>query len=446
MIFGKHLLTAALALVLAIAHCLPALAEPKIYIDLSAPAARKIPLAIQGFGYIGKDGANEPVVKEIAKEIVDALRSDLLFSNLFGIIDEKAHPSTLQEPHDTVADFEKWRQAGADGLIKGGFSVEGGRLTIEIRYFDCLSEKQVTGRRFTGSVANARRVVHYFSDMLHEELTGERGIFTTRIMFVSPKSGNKEVYIADYDGKNAIQITRNGSTNLFPQWAPDGKSVIYVSYKKRFPFLYRLDLATGKDTVISSRPGVNIGARFSPDGTKIALTLSGPKSPELNLLDLKTGGYTRLTDNYAIDISPAWSADGSALAFVSDSAGNPNIFMLNFSDNKPKRLTYTGAFNASPAWSPDSGRIAFARQDNGRFNIWVMDPDGSDAAQLTFEGNNKNPSWSPDGRHLIFSSESRGQSSLYIMRPDGTGLTRLSTGIGNETAPVWSPLPLPLQR
>lgn len=439
MVFGKYLSIFAVALTMTVAHCLPAQAEPKVYIDLSAPAAKKIPLAIQEFRYIGKDGANEPVVKEISKELVDALRSDLVFSNLFGIIDEKAHPSTAQEPADTVADFAKWRKAGVDALIKGGFSVEGGRLTVEARYFDCLSEKQVAGRKFTGSVANARRIMHYFSDMLHEELTGERGIFTTRIMFVSARGGNKEVYIADYDGKNAVQVTRNGSTNLFPQWAPDGKSVIYVSYKRRFPFLYRLDLTTGRDAVISSRPGINIGARFSPDGTKIALTLSGPRSPELNLLDLKTGEYTRLTDNYSIDVSPAWSPTGNALAFVSDSAGNPQIFMLEFSDMKLKRLTYGGAFNTSPSWSPDGRRIAFARQDNGRFNIWAMDPDGSDSAQLTFEGNNKNPSWSPDGRYLIFSSESRGQSSLYMMRRDGTGLTRLSTGIGNETAPVWSP-------
>lgn len=439
MVFVKYLSIFAVALIMAAAHCLPAQAEPKVYIDLSAPAAKKIPLAIQEFSYIGTEGANEPVVKEISKELVDALRSDLVFSNLFGIIDEKAHPSTAREPAGTVADFAKWRQAGADALIKGGFSVEGGRLTVEARYFDCLSEKQVAGRRFTGSVTNARRIMHYFSDMLHEELTGERGIFTTRVMFVSARGGNKEVYIADYDGKNAVQITRNGSTNLFPQWAPDGKSVIYVSYKRRFPFLYRLDLTTGRDAVISSRPGINIGARFSPDGTKIALTLSGARSPELNLLDLKTGEYARLTDNYSIDVSPAWSPAGNALAFVSDSAGNPQIFMLEFSDMKLKRLTYGGAFNTSPSWSPDGRRIAFARQDNGRFNIWVMDPDGSGSAQLTFEGNNKNPSWSPDGRYLIFSSESRGQSSLYMMRRDGTGLMRLSTGIGNETAPVWSP-------
>lgn len=439
MVLLKYLLTAAFALVIYALNCLPAMAEPKVYIDLSAPAAKKIPLAIQEFMYIGKDGANEPVVKEIAKELIDALRSDLVFSNLYSIVDEKRHPSTPQGPPDTVSDFEKWRQAGADALIKGGFSVEGGRLTVEVRYFDCLSEKQVAGRRFTGSVANSRRVIHYFSDMLHEELTGEKGIFTTRIMFVSAKRGNKEVYIADYDGKNALQITRNGSTNLFPQWAPDGKSIIYVSYKRRFPYLYRLDLTTGRDTVISSRPGINIGARFSPDGTKIALTLSGTRSPELHTLDIKTGEYARLTDNYAIDVSPAWSPDGSALAFVSDSAGNPQIFMLDFSDMRLKRLTYGGAFNTSPAWSPDGRRIAFARQDNGRFNIWAMNPDGSGSAQLTFEGNNKNPSWSPDGRHLIFSSESRGQSSLYMMRADGTGLARLSTGIGNETAPVWSP-------
>lgn len=418
---------------------LPAAAWAKVYIDLSAPSERKVPLAIQDFKDLGSK-ADQAAVNAVRKELYDTLKSDLDFSNLFSVIDKAAY---IEDPKAGLTEagtsFRDWRAVGADALIKGGFSVDGDKVVFEVRFFDCLSEKQVVGKRFSGRLNNARKVAHFFADQLYEELTGKKGIFTTNIMFVSDKTGSKEVYIADYDGKNAIQITKNGSINLFPQWAPDGKSIIYVSYKKKFPYIYRFDLKTGKDTVVSSKPGINIGARFSPDGKKIALTLSSEKSPELFTLDLETREYRKLTDNFGIDVSASWSPDGRLLAYTSDTAGNPHVFVLDLTTGNYKRLTFDGAFNSSPAWSPDGKQIAFSRQDNGRFNIWVMQADGISQAQMTFEGDNRNPSWSPDGRYIVFSSARRGRSSLYIMRSDGTGLQRLDTGTGNEKSPVWSP-------
>lgn len=412
----------------------------KVYIDLEAPAVKKLPLAVQEFKHIGA-GAQDETVRYVKKEILDALKSDLKFSNLFTIIDKEAYIEDASKSGLTAdaTNFGGWRSIGADMLIKGGFAIDKERLTVEVRLFDCINEKEVLGKRYVGSLNNPRRLAHYFTDQIYEELTGRKGVFTTKLLFVSNKTGNKEVYISDYDGKNARQLTRNRSINLSPQWSPDGKKIIYTSYKKGWPCLYMLDMVTGTDVAVSDRPGINIGGRFSPDGKTIALTMSTDKSPEIFLLYLNSRVYKRLTDNYGIDVSPSWSPDGRRIAYVSDTSGNPHIFMLDSDSGATRRLTFGGRYNSSPVWSPDGKLIAFARSDNGNFNIWVKDPGGDGGIQLTFDGDNRSPSWSPDGRYIVFSRTVRGASSLYIMLSDGTGVVKLDTGVGSETSPVWSP-------
>lgn len=415
----------------------------KVYIDLAGPAFKKLPMGVLEFKDLGPAprSAEERALREsIKKELLDAALTDLRFSGFFTIIDQKAYIEEAGSAGLTAGEtnFRNWRTIGAQALLKGGFLVEGEKLTVEVRFFDTATEKQVIGKKLSGSVKNPRRVVHYFSDSLYEELTGSKGIFTTKILFVSGVGGNKEIYVADYDGKNAVKLTRNRSINLSPQWSPDGKKVLYVSYKKGAPSLYLLDLSTGRDEPLSAKPGINISGRFSPDGTKVALTMSGDNSPELVLLDLRTMEYRRLTSNHGIDVSPSWSPDGTKLAYVSDSAGNPHIYVLDLLSGKSRRLTFSGRYNSSPAWSPDGKLIAFARSDKS-FNIWVVRPDGEKPTQLTFSGDNRNPSWAPDGRHIVFSSTEKGVASLKIIRSDGTEAMRLNTGIGGEKAPSWSP-------
>ncbi len=410
----------------------------KVYIDLSAPAERKLPIAVEDFVLLdaGKDNAPDDL-KAIGRELMDAIKDDLRFSNLFTIV--KNGPKAYESSPSGEEGFERWRDAGADILVKGAFSAGKDGLTVEVRLYDTVNEKRIMGKRYIGPATNPRRLIHYYGDDLYEALTGRKGIFSTRLLFVSDRSGAKEVYMSDYDGKNVAQVTRNRSINLSPQWSPDGKKVIYTSYKSGTPVLYLLDLRTGKESVVSAKEGINIGGRFSPSGDSVALTLSGEKSPELHILNLKTKAYRQMTSNYGIDVSPSWSPDGKSLAFVSDISGNPHVFVLNnMEDGRAKRLTFEGIYNASPAWSPDGKKIAYSRSDAGPFNIWVMNSDGSETRQLTFEGNSSSPSWSPDGRHIVFASASGGKSALYIMRPTGEGLTKIPSQ-GNGFSPAWSP-------
>lgn len=419
-------------------------AGAKVYIDLQAPAVKKLPVAVQGFKYTGPDATSPEeadLINFLKEKLSTTLVADLTFSGLFEIIPKEAFLEDTERFGLTKAetDFSEWRVIGADTLIKAGFSMENDRLVVDARFFDSVREVQILGKRYIGKTSDPGRLVHYFADQIYEEITGRPGVFSTKLLFVSDRSGNKEIYLSDYDGKNTMQITRNGSINLSPRWAPDGKSIYYTSYKHGEPATYRLNLLTGQDVAVSKRPGINIGARPSPDGATLAITLSIDRSPQIYLLELKDGHYKRLTRSWGIDVSPTWSPDGKKLAFVSDRAGNPHIFMLDLSTGKTTRLTFGGKYNASPTWSPDEKHIAFARSDGTKFNIWVMRSDGSEPTQLTYTGDNRNPSWSPDGRFIVFSSTRQGVSSLHIMHSDGSGMRKIETGIGGEKSPAWSP-------
>jgi len=414
-----------------------AAAEGKVYIDIDAPSGKKLPLAIQEFTELDEKPADLNAFEEAKKELSSALSYDLDFSGLFDVIGKEAY---LESPASAVTDFSLWRAIGAEMLIKGKIRIKENTLTVELRLFDAVRETQLFARRYVGLISNPRIIAHRFSDDLMEALTEKPGIFSTKIAFISDKTGKREVWIADYDGKNPRKITSNGSINLSPQWSPDGKKILYTSYMKGSPILYAQDLASGAVEAVSDTEGLNIAGRWSPDGKKIALTLSGKTSPELYILELDSKNYIQLTSNYAIDTSPSFSPDGKKLAFVSDMGGNPNIYVIDLESKNLKRLTFGGKYNTEPAWSPDGKSIAFSRQDNGNFNIWVMRENGKEQTELTFEGDNKSPSWSADNRYIVFQSrDKKGENSLFIIHKEGGGKIKIDPGPGSETFPAWSP-------
>lgn len=409
-----------------------------VYIDINVPSIRRLPIAVPGLKDLGSTGPSD----EIAKGLYDTLIQDLDISGLFDILDKRGY---IEDPQKAEIDFGAWRAIGSELLIKGGFSLKGEELLVEVGLFDVLQERMILGRQYTSKNDGFRRIIHRFANEVVETITGEKGIFETKLLFVSNATGNKEVYISDYDGYNPREVTRNGSINLSPQWSPDGSRVLYTSYKEGNPFLYMVELATGKEKRVSDHPGINIGARWSPTGKEIALTLSKDGNPELYILELEGMTLKRLTNNWGIDVSPTWSPDGKEIAFVSDIAGNPHIYVINSDGTNLRRLTYEGKYNTSPAWSPKGDKIAFSRMDGGRFDIWVMNPDGSQQVQLTSgPGNNEDPSWAPNGRYIAFSSTTGGGTALYIIGASGEGQRMLFKGKGNLKGPAWSPyLPLP---
>lgn len=405
-----------------------------VYIDINVPSIRRLPIAVPELKDLGSTGPSA----EVAKGLYDTLIQDLDISGLFDILDKRGY---IEDPQKVEIDFGAWRAIGSELLIKGGFTLKGEELLVEVKLYDVLQERMILGRQYTSKGDGFRRIIHRFANEVVEALTGEKGIFETKLLFVSDTTGSKEVYISDYDGYNPREVTRNGSINLSPQWSPDGSKILYTSYKEGRPILYMLELATtGKEKRVSDHPGINIGARWSPTGKEIALTLSKDGNPELYILTLEGMALRRLTNNWGIDVSPTWSPDGRQIAFVSDVAGNPHIYVVNSDGTGLRRLTYEGKYNASPTWSPKGDKIAFTRMEGGRFDIWVMNPDGSHEIQLTSgPGNNEDPSWAPNGRFIAFNSTTGGTTALYIIGASGEGQRMLFKGKGNLKGPAWSP-------
>ncbi len=410
-----------------------------VYIDITSPTIKKTPIALAPVK--GLSGAEEEIA--LGRTFRNILISDLEFTGLFDIIPEKAY---VEEPQRGIRigefDFSDWRVIGSELLVKGMIQLdpgerckEGGDLFIEARLYDVYRERLIVGRRYCGDRKALRKIAHRFGDEMMEALTGERGIFQTRLAFTRVRSKAKEIYISDYDGSNKRAVVRNGSINLSPQWSPDGRWILYTSFKGGNPAFYIKNILTGKEIKVTDYPGINIGARWSPDGKRIALTLSIAGNPEIYIIDLRTRKLTRLTHNDAIDVSPAWSPDGKRIAFVSDRAGNPHIYLINSDGTGLKRLTFKGRFNASPDWSPKGDRIVFTRLERGKFDIWAIDPETGAEERLTYgPGNNEDPSFSPDGRYIAFSSDRDGKAFIYILKPSGE-VQRITEGMD----PAWSP-------
>ena len=417
----------------------PTPTQSRIYIDINSPLQQKIPIAIPSFRYESGEAANKPMAEKLA----EMLSNGLDFSGLFSILDPAVF---LQDPERMGVEkeeikFPEWRFLGADLLVRGSYRVQGERLQMEIRLFDIIHQKLLFKSTYGSELADARQTILRFADEMMLHLTGEVGIFSTKIAFVGDGAGQKSIYVADFDGSNIYKLVHEKNMSLSPNWSSDGRQIAYVGYKQKNPDLYTIDLVTKIVERISMRPGLNIAPAYHPEGGKLAATLSFTGNPEIYLLDLRGELLKQLTISWAIDVSPSWSPDGQKLAYVSNRVGKPQIYVLDLATNRSMRLTFEGDYNTSPAWSPRGDRILYAGLHNGQFDIFMVNPEGRELRQLTGgEGNNENPCWSPDGRLILFQSDRRGTTTLWVMQANGTGQRRLRLELGgSHTEPAWSP-------
>ncbi len=400
-------------------------------IEVTAPGNRLLKLAV-----VAPQPTGSAVNYEVANEMADAQNFDLNMSGIFSAERRDAAP-LAQGLGLTPIDYVPWLTAGFDFLIRGEYDLRGEELTVEFRLYDLLNKKQMAVKRFLGKKKDLRRFAHAFSDEVLLVLAGEKGPFTSRIAFAS-LGGSKEIYLMDWDGFNQQQLTRNGAINLGPRISPDGREVLFTSYKKGNPDLYKKSISSSVDVPVSGRPGVNITGAWSPDGSKIALAMSKDGNTELYTVRRDGSAPVRLTVTHAANLSPSWSPDGSKIAFVSDRLGKPQIFVMDANGGNVRRLTTSGGYNVNPAWSPKGDKIAFSRSAGG-FQIFVVNVDGSGETQLTTEGSNEHPSWSADGRLIAFSSRRGGAQAIYVMRADGTGQTKVTRSAVSSRHPTWSP-------
>jgi TolB protein len=386
------------------------------------PGAERYRVAVPSLKHLGQgeDG------QRVARNIADVIARDLDLSGWFRIMDRSTYLEDSQRSGIKLGkfDFRDWSTIGAEALVKGGVETKGNDLVVDLRLFDVYQNKQIVGKRYTGLSKDFRRIAHRFSDEIIFQFTGDRGVFDTRIAYVSTGGGRvKEIYISHLDGTGKVQVTNNRTINLFPSWRPDGRGIVFTSYKEGKPNVFGFDLFSGRETRLSSRRGLNLGGRWSPDGKYLALSLEKRGNVDLYLLDPSGDVVRRLTKGPAIDVSPAWSPAGDRLVFVSNRSGNPHLYIVDLRKGDTRRLTYAGTYNASPDWSPKGDRIAYSGIAQGRFRIFTSE----------------DPSWSPDGRFIAFTSNRHGRYQLYIMRADGKNQRRLTGSGGDDTNPSWSP-------
>jgi TolB protein len=399
-------------------------AQTEVRMGVKASGTMKAPLELEAFRYGG--GLDDP-----AREARTVARRDFELCGLFTVADVEAGKGKPD------ADPSRSGAVRITGLVEP--KPPGVQFTGEA--FDLGTGESALKRSYTGDRASVRRLVHRFVDDVLEALTGERGIASTQVAYVRQIGKLKEIWISDYDGSNARQLTHDRSIALSPAWAPWGSELCFTTFKRGNPDLYLFDINRGASYPFSTRPGPNSAPCYSPDGKWIACTLYRDGNAEVYLISRDAQTARRLTRNDRIDTSPSFSPTGREIVFTSDRSGSPQVYVMDVEGLNQRLLTIEGSYNDSPQWSPKGDRIVYAARHDGVFDIVVMGADGSAPVQITYgAGHNENPRWSPDGRKILFSSTREGKRQIFMMNPDGSDVVRISSG-DECFGPAWGPRP-----
>ncbi|MBU1169780.1 MAG: Tol-Pal system beta propeller repeat protein TolB [Proteobacteria bacterium] len=411
------------------------------YITISNPFTRKAPLAVPLLMTMSKSKVEERLSAEACK----TLSSLLEFTGYFKLID---HAAFLENPGVKGIDvfkinFRNWTMIGSELLVTGSILEKNGDVTIEFYLYDTFREQQLVAKRYKGSDKSIRDICRRFGTEIIRKFTGSQGLFHSKIAFVSSGTGNKEIYICEFDGENPVKVTNTKSITLSPAWSSDGTQLAYTSYEKGKPDIFIKNLGRGNVTLLTAMTGTNITPAWVPGKHDLAASLSFEGGQGIYLLTREGKIRKRITSKWSewgIDVSPSFSPDGDNMAFVSKRSGTPQIYMQHMDSGRVKRLTYQGKYNTSPSWSPTGQKIAYSGVSESKFEIYVMDLKTGEVEQLTREaGDNESPSWSPDGSMIAFSSSREGYTRIYVMTSSGTDQRRLLFLSGEQTNPKWSP-------
>ena len=387
--------------------------------------------------------------ENLGEEISNIVENNLKITGLFNPLDKKAF---LQKPDvaHLKPRFEDWSLIKAQALITGQVKYENDKLRVEFRLWDVLAGKEIMALAFTTVPNNWRRVGHIISDKIYERLTGEKGYFDTRIIYVSeegPKTKRiKKLAIMDQDGFNTKYLTLGNELVLTPRFNPTNQMVTYLSYFKNLPRVYLSDIETGIQEVVGDFPGMTFAPRFSPDGKKIIMSFAKDGNSDIYTMNLENRIVQRITNHPSIDTSPSYSPDGKFITFNSDRSGHQQIYIMKQDGSSVKRISFGKGLYGTPVWSPRGDLIAFTKLHKGKFYIGVMRTDGSGERLLTENYYQEAPSWSPNGRVLIFyretKSDDKGEGfSAKLWSIDLTGYNeRLVKTETDGSDPSWSSL------
>jgi len=406
-------------------------------LDVTQGNVQPMPVAITDFG---PGSAGEA---EMARNVSGIISANLKRCGLFAPIDPAAFIEKIVNS-DAVPRFPDWRAINAQALVTGRLTRQGdGRLKAEFRLWDVFAGQQLAGQQYFTTPENWRRVAHIISDAIYERLTGEKGYFDSRIVFVDetgPKDRRvKRLAIMDQDSANLRYLTRGQDLVLTPRFNPSTQEITYMSYGQGDPRVLLLNIETGQSEVVGNFPGMTFAPRFSPDGQRVIMSLQQGGSSNLFVMDLRSRRTTRLTDTAAIDTSPSYSPNGQQICFESDRGGRQQIYVMGAGGGAAQRISFGEGSYSTPVWSPRGDFIAFTRQAGGKFGIGIMKPDGSGERVLTEGFHNEGPTFAPNGRVLMFFRDLGAGPSLYTIDVTGRNEQKVPTP-SFASDPAWSPL------
>ncbi len=427
---------AAFAVALAFAFAAPANAQ--LHVDIEEGHLNPMPVAVVDF--LGQSGP----AQQVGRDVSQVIRANLERSALFRPIPSNAFIERISAM-EVPPRFADWRIIDAQALVVGQVTpLPDGRIRIEFRLWDVFAEQSLTGFQYATTPDNWRRIAHKISDQIYEQLTGERGYFDTRIVFVAesgPRTRRiKRLMIMDQDGANPFFLTSADSMVLTPRFSPSAQMITYMSYETGAPRVFLYNIETNRREVLGDFPGMTFAPRFSPDGSGVVFTIDLNGNSEIYTMDLRTRAQRRLTNHAAIDTSPSYSPDGRQIVFNSDRGGSPQLYVMNADGSGQRRISFGQGRYSTPVWSPRGDLIAFTRQGGGRFAIGVMRPDGPGERILTESYLDEAPTWSPNGRVIMFFREGRGEGArLWSVDLTGRNLRPIPTQT-DASDPAWSPL------
>ncbi len=409
-----------------------------ITVEITKGGVARTPVAVVPFGWTGQSA-------EMPLDIAEVIAADLQRSGRFAPIPEE---NMLQKPTTGAElDFDDWSFVKAEAVVVGRVEQTGeNAYDVSFQLFDVFRREQLVGYRIPASRGTMRIVAHRAADMIYEKLTGIKGVFATKVAFVTAeRNAQGQTYrlvVADQDGFNETVVMQSKDPIMSPAWSPDSRRLAYVSFENDRSSVWVQTLRTGNRIQVSNKPGINGAPSFSPDGRQLVMTLGGiDGNLDIHVLDLSTRQTRRLTTHRAIDTEGSWSPDGRYIYFTSDRSGGPQVYRVPAAGGTPERVTFEGSYNARPRLSPDGKRLAMVHLDRGNYRIAVMDIKSKELLVVSAGQQDESPSFAPNSDTLIYATRQARNGVLETVTADGLIRQRVSSGQGDVREPVWSPFP-----
>ena len=405
-----------------------AAARAQLNIEIIGGAGTAIPIAIVPFG-----GENA-----FPLGITGVVSADLARSGLFRLVGtDNVQPRPVRA-EDVAPDV--WRERGADAVVVGSMTpLANGQVEVRFALVDAVKKTTLAAMAYTVTQQQFRVTAHKIADVIYEKLTGDPGVFSTRIAYITKTGTRYQLLVADADGSDPQTVVSSNEPIISPRWAPDGTRIAYVSFEAKKPVVYVQNLGTGARTAVANFRGSNSSPAWSPDGRRLAVTLTKDGGSQLYLMNADGGNAQRIMSSNAIDTEAQFTPDGGSILFTSDRGGSPQIYRLNLATNAVERLTFDGTYNVSPRPYPDGKGFVYVRRDGGRFQIASQDYATRQSQVLTAGPGDESPSIAPNGRMILYANESGGRGTLAAVSSDGRVKQRLMAAAADVREPAWGP-------